>query len=151
MLVVGGHVGKHLCQSCQHPSVATRPEILVAEVGLMGWIDILAVAEIEVRLLVPHQVVGILVVCIQLVEILLVAGHLIQLGIYRHHHIQGVSPPPIVSGGVLYLIVHHLNGAGNLVCVGIHAIHVEVGLETNLPVAELHVLHRLAILLVEPF
>ena len=51
----GRHVGKHLCQSGQHPTIATCPEILLAQIGLVLWIDIFAVAEIKFCFWVKHQ------------------------------------------------------------------------------------------------
>ena len=113
-------------------------------------IHILPVAEVQARLLVVHDRVGILPVCVHLVQVLLVARELIHLRHHRHHHIQRIGPPPVVVGIRVGLVAHHLLRPRHLEFGGEHRVQVEIRLEANLPVAEQHVLHRLAILLVLP-
>ena len=55
VFIVARHIGKHLGQSCQHPAIATGPEILAAITRLCLGIDVFGIAEIEVLLGVEHQ------------------------------------------------------------------------------------------------
>ena len=151
MTVALRHVGEHLCQSCHHPSVASCPEVFLSLFGLVCGIDIASVAIIELCLGVEHETVGIAEVVVEFVEILHILGDLIEFGEHWHDHIEGVGPPPVVVSLLAHHIVHHLFCPTDLIVVGVHLIHVEIGLEANLPVAEEHMLHRLAILFVEPF
>ena len=150
MLIVGRHISEHLGQSGQHPSVASCPKVLLAAFGLVFGIDIFPVTEIESGFLIKHQSVGISEVSIKLIQVFHIAGCLIEFGEYGHHHIQGVSPPPEVVGLHRTFPIHHLDGPGNLVVIGVHGIHVEIGLEANLPVTEKHIVLSLTIVLVLP-
>ena len=141
---------QHLGKGCQHPSVAAGPEVLLAGSGLVFRIDVFAVAEVQARLFVVHDGVGILPVLIHLVEVLLVARQLVHLRHHWHHHVERVGPPPVVVGLRVGLEAHHLLGACHLVFGREHCVQVQIGLEADLPVAEQHVLHRLAVLLVLP-
>ena len=116
----------------------------------MFRVDVLAVAEVQARLLIIHDGVGILPVLVHLIKVLHIAGELIQLRHHWHHHIQRIGPPPIVVGLGGALEVHHLLGACHLVFSGEDGVQVQIGLEADLPVAKQHMLHRLAILLILP-
>ena len=152
-----GHVLEHLGQSGKHPTVAARPEVFLAAVGLVAGIDVSAVAVVESGLLVEHDAVGIEDVLVEFVKVDLVAREAVEFGHHRHHHVERVGPPPIVVGPGAGLVAHHLQSTGYAVAIGLtvaaapgDVVEVDVGLETNLPVAEKHIVLSLAIVLVSP-
>ena len=136
---------QHLGKSGKHPSVASCPEVLLAAGTLVLGIYIFAVAEIKSGLGIEHNRVAILDVLIEFFEIEVIARSLIQLGHHRHHHIESVGPPPIVVRPSAHLILHHLACTAYAVVVGQDIIKVEICLETNLPIAEEHMLLCLAV------
>ena len=62
----------------------------------MFGIDVLTIAEVETCFLVEHDAVCIKEVLVEFVEVLLIARQLIHLRHDRHHHIEGIGPPPVV-------------------------------------------------------
>ena len=105
------HILQHLSQSGEHPSVATRPEILLTGFGLMLRIDIPAVAVVQARLCIQHDAVAVEDILVELTEILGVTRQTIHLRHHRHHHIEGIGPPPVIVHLRVGLIAHHLLGA----------------------------------------
>lgn len=72
-------------------------------------------------------------------------GNLVKLRHDRHHHIQAVAPPPVIVTGSAHLVLHHLACPADFIIFGSQHIQVGVGLETNLIIAEQHILVALAI------
>jgi len=156
--IATGHILQHLSQSGQHPSVSAGPKILLAIHALVLGIDILSIAEVKPRLAIEHDRVGISHVVIELVEVCLVVGELIHLGHDGHHHVEGIGPPPVVGGLSVGDMAHHLFGTlYHLLVTGrgrlgvFYPVEVDIGLETNLPVAEEHIVLPLAVIPVLPF
>ena len=123
----------------------------------MPGVDILSVAEVEARLVVEHDGIGIAHVVVELVQIGRIARQTVHFGHDGHHHVERVGPPPVVVGGRPHLVAHDLAGALHHAFVagrrslGVgHPVEVDVSLETDLPVAEEHVLLVFAILAVFP-
>ena len=151
MAVVLRQVFQHFSKRCQHPSVSTSPEVFLSCSRLVLRINILPIAEIESCLLVIHDAVGILPVCIHLVQILLITCQPIHLRHDGHHHIQRIGPPPEVALSSIGLKSHHLAGTGSLKFGWEYRVYIQIGLETNLPIAEEHIIHTFTVLLVFPF
>ena len=155
MLIVLWEVLQDLGKGCNHPTVATSPEVLLSAFGLMVWIYILAITEIETSLLVVHDGIAVFPVLIHLVEIALIASKEIHLCHDRHNHIKRISPPPVIVCLATFLIAHNFLWAMDiprietLLCEGI-VVEVDVCLEAYLPVAEKHILRPFAIVLVFP-
>ena len=76
----------------------------------MLWINVLAITEVEIGLLVEHNLIGGEEVVVKLVEILGITGQLIHLGHHWHHHVEGIAPPPVVCWLRVGLVVHHFLG-----------------------------------------
>ena len=135
-----GQLLQHLGEGSEDPAVAACPEVLLAGIGLMGGIDIFRIAEVETRILVVHDAVGVLPVGVHLVEVGLVARDVIELGHDRHHHEEAVHPPEVVGVCGRDLVAHDLQGALNLLCVvdGVEVVEVGIDLEAHLVVAEEH-------------
>ena len=150
VLIVLRHVAQHLGQTCQHPSVATRPETLSATGSLHFGIDVFRVTVIQLRLRIIHQAVAPQVIFIHAVQEHAVARQLIHLRHQRHHHVERIRPPPELVLIQMTGVRHYLLSTGYLIIGRIQIIHVDVGLETNLPVAEQHEILPLAIRLVLP-
>ena len=150
MAIALRHVLQHLSQSCQHPSVASCPEVFLPRRRLMLREDVFSVAEVQSCLAVEHYAVAVADVVVQFVQIAHVARQAVHLGHHGHHHVQCVGPPPVVVDLALSHIPHHLASPGHTSVVGHHAVEVDISLETRLPVAEEHVLVVLAVLLVLP-
>ena len=106
------HVLEDLGQSGEHPSASAGPEVLLPRGSLMGWIDVAGIAEVESRGAVEHDAVGVEQTSVHLVEIFLLSRQPVHLRHHRHGHIQGVGPPPVVGGGVVGHVAHHLTCAG---------------------------------------
>ena len=145
-----GHVLQHLGKSRQDPPVAARPEVLASVHRLVLGIDITAIPEIEARRRVEHDAVRIADVVINLIEILAVSRELVHLRQRRHDHVERIRPPPVVRGFGVRLIAHHLLGTRNALLGGSYLVKVYEGLETDLPVAEEHMLLVFTILFIQP-
>ena len=132
--VIPGQVGQHLGQAREHPAVAARPEVLAAVGCPVLRVDVLGIAVVQAGFLVEHQLVGPDEVQVQLVEVALVAGRLVQLGHGRHHHVQAVGPPPVIDVRRAHLMLEHLDRTGDLAAVlgRIEPIQVGVGLKADL-------------------
>ena len=122
----------------------------------MLGIDVFAVAEIESRFAVEHDAVTVEQILVEFVKEFLIARQPVHLRHHRHHHVECVGPPPIVVVGFrVGLIAHHLLGACHSflspLSSHLYIIKVNIGLETNLPVAEEHVVLSLTVGLVFPF
>ena len=86
----------------------------------------------------------------QFIQVLHIARELVHLRHDGHHHVKGIGPPPEVSFLHRALVTHHLDGSSYLVGSRHEVIHIDIGLETNLPIAEEHEVLTLAISLVFP-
>ena len=155
MLIVLGEILQNLGKSSHYPTVATSPEIFLSICRLMLGIYIFTVTEIESCFLIIHDRVAVFPVLVHLVEIPLITSKEIHLCHDRHHHIEGISPPPVVIRLATFLIAHNLLRAMDIswivafLCKGI-IIEVDICLETYLPVAEEHILRSFTIVLVSP-
>ena len=89
---------QHRSKGREYPSVTTRPEVFLASIGLMSWIDILGIAEVKSGLVVVHDGVSVLPVLIHFLEVIGVACKVIELSHDGHDHEQAVYPPEIVGG-----------------------------------------------------
>ena len=84
----------------------------------MFWPDIFPVTEIEARFLVEHDTVGIEDILIELSQVFGIPRQLVHLGHHGHHHVERISPPPVIIGFRISLIAHHFLGSFNLSFVG---------------------------------
>ena len=150
VLIVLRHVAQHLGQTGQHPSVATRPETLSATGCLHFGINILRVAVIQLGLRIIHQAVAPQVILIHAIQEHAVARQLVHLRHQRHHHVECICPPPELVLIQMAGVRHNLLRTGYLIIGRVQGIHVNVGLETNLPVAEEHEILALPVSLVLP-
>ena len=114
-------------------------------------IDIPAVAVVQARLCIQHDAVAIEDILVELTEILGVTRQMIHLRHHRHHHIEGIGPPPVIVHLRVGLKAHHLLGTFHLLLIGLQVIEVDIRLETDLPVAEEHIVAPLTIPFVFPF
>ena len=137
VLIVVRHVGQDFGETCKDPSVAACPETLATVAGGLDLrVDIFGIAVVELFFLVVHQAVGPEEVVVELVEILDLAGELVHLRHDGHDHIEGVGPPPEVGVGHAALVAHDLDGTCYFVGSRHEVIHIYIGLEADLPVAE---------------
>lgn len=72
----------------------------------------------------------------QLLQIKRISGHLIQFSHNRHHHIESISPPPIIGAIGTHFIFHNLAGTGYFPFVRLHSIKVDICLKTYLIIAK---------------
>ena len=145
--VCGGQLLQHTREGCEYPSVAARPEILLAGQGLVGRIDVVGVAVVEILVGVIHAVGVPSPVGVHLVEIELVASDVVELGHDGHHHEEAIDPPEVALVAGAHLILHDLACACYLCGIvgGVEVVEVGIDLEAHLVVAEEHVVGRLAV------
>ena len=80
----------------------------------MPGVDILSVAEVEARLVVEHDGIGIAHVVVELVQIGRIARQTVHFGHDGHHHIKTIGPPPVIVFSRAHLILHHFTRTGYL-------------------------------------
>ena len=86
--------------------------------------------------MIEHQAIAPEEVLSKLIEIFYFASEFVHFSHHGHHHIEGVGPPPEVRILHRALMAHHFDGAGHLIGGRYEVVHVDIGLEANLPVAE---------------
>ena len=74
VLVGFRHVLQRLCQCCERPPVASRPEIFAPIGCLMFGEDVSAIAKVNARLGIEHDAICIKDVGVELIEMLLLCG-----------------------------------------------------------------------------
>ena len=91
IFAISWQVFQHLCQACQHPSVASCPEgLAVVAGGLYFWIDVLVITVIELCLGVEEQAVCPLEALLLFVEEFLVMGDGVELREDGESHVEGI-------------------------------------------------------------
>ena len=144
------HIRQHLCQSGKHPSVATRPEILLPGGRLMFRIHIFTVTEIKSGLTIEHDTIRVKDVLIQFIEVLRITCQQVHLRHHRHDHIERISPPPVVADLGVGLIAHHLLGSLYTDIILLDLVQIDIRLKADLPVAKEHIVLAFTIVLVLP-
>ena len=137
VLVVLRHIGQYFCQTGQHPTVATSPEALAVVAGCLDLrVDIFGIAVIELLLLVEHQAVAPEEVLREFVEVFHFTREFVHFRHHGHHHIEGIGPPPEMCFLHRALVAHDFDGTSYLVGGWHEVVHINIGLEADLPIAK---------------
>ena len=100
MFFISRNFIQYTYQCCIYPSIATTPIAILTVRFFVGGIKVL-VPPPQTFFLVVHAILAMFVTGIfihipHLVEIFLFSGQFSKFGKYRHSHLDGVNPPPII-------------------------------------------------------